>query len=451
MMGFIRSCGRLLVVVLAIDLAACIPIPIPSLGYLGDSRTNLPDRVPEFVVKGETTREQILFALGAPDSHAADGSWMAYSSARHAGGVAFVVGGGYTAGVVGPVSTYERRLLIVRFDANSVVVDAAVEVRRCLGANDASCSVAPDISEDSRPELSALGTFYVPRTEPDEQDVNQLIVAELRRKGLRASSGPAKEAPAEVDAIFTYRLDWKGVPPTDLSYLAVSVRTPGSDNPLATAGAEQTPRAPKTLADMVAEAVASLFSDSRSTFLTFSPDELRVQPLVAASQGKGTVYIGPVRDARSLARGKVIGERTALGVSLGKIDVSPSPAAIIRELLAAELEKLGYRNTPAGAQIEIDTRLTRFEVETPSTALYWDVNGVIAIDVGIKRDAERQRFHFEATCTDRTFLALSQPLLKGVLSACLTSLGTKIREDHAFAQLLAQDQRLTPAAASTRR
>jgi hypothetical protein len=295
------------------------------------------------------------------------------------------------------------------------------------------------LSEDSKPELSALRSFYVAKAEPEAQDINLLVVAELRRRGLVVTTGPTNEAPANVDAIFTYRTDWKGDATADLAFLSASVRTPGSDNALATAGSEQTPRAPKTPTDMVAEAVASLFRDSASTFLTFSPDELTVKPPVPAPQGKGTVHIKPVRDARSLARGKVIGERSALGVSLGKIDMSPSPAATIRELLSAELEKLGYRNVQEGAQFDIDTRLTRFEVETPSTALYWDVNGVIAIDVDIKRDTVRQRFHFEITCTDRTYLGLSQSLVKGVVSACLSGLGTRIREDRALAQLLAPD------------
>ena len=64
---------------------------------------------------------------------------------------------------------------------------------------------------------------------------------------------------------------------------------------------------------------------------------------------------------------------------------------------------------------------------------------MIAIDVDIKRDTERQRFHFEITCTDRTYLGLSKSLVKGVVSACLSGLGTRIREDRALAQLLAPD------------
>lgn len=438
MTGFMRL-GCVLPITLALTLSSCIPIPIPSLGYTSDSRTNLPDRVPVSIVIGKTTREEVLLGLGTPDSFAPDLSWMTYQSARHKGGVAFLIGGGYSAGVVGPVSSYETRLLVIRFDANSIVIDAALEDRTHLGASGYAPSTAPDLSEESTTELSALRTFYVAAAEADVRDINLLIVAELRRKGLRATTGPANVKPSDVDAILTYRPACKSDATAGLASLTVSVRTPDSDAALATAGSDQTPRAPKTSTDMVAEAVAGLFGDSTNTFLTFSPDELTVKSPVAAPQGQGTVHIEPVRDARSMARGKVIGERTSLGVSLGEIDVSPRPAAIIRDLLAAELEKLGYRNVPAGAKFDIETHLSRFTVETPSTALYWDINGVIAIDIAVKRNSERQRLHFEVTCTDRTYRWLSQPLVKGVVSACLASLGTRIREDRALAQLLAAD------------
>jgi hypothetical protein len=258
MTGFLRR-GYVLGIVVALILSGCVPIPVPSLGYSSDSRTNLPDRVPGFIVKGKTTREEVLLGLGAPDSYAPDGRWIAYQSARHTGGVAFLVGGGYSAGVVGPVSSYEKRLLVVRFDANSIVIDAALEERTCLSASDAACSAVPDLSEDSKPELSALRSFYVAKAEPEAQDINLLVVAELRRRG-RGQHWADQRALMNVDAIFTYRTDWKGDTTADLAFWLLPFDT-GSDN------AQRLPvradaRAPKTPTDMVAEAVASLFRDS---------------------------------------------------------------------------------------------------------------------------------------------------------------------------------------------
>jgi hypothetical protein len=436
MTGFLRCRRGLLGVVVALVLSGCVPIPIPPLGYRGDSRTNLPDRVPEFIVTGQTTLEEVLLNLGAPDSYSASARWMAFSSARHTGGVAFIVAGGYSAAVVGGMNSYERRLLVVRFDASSIVIDAALENRVCRSADDAACSTLPDLSEGSKPELAALTRFYVATAEPDPQGINRLIAAEFHRRGLEASTGPAKEAPADVDAILTYRAAWKG--DANLDNLVATVRTPGSENALTTAAVDQTARAPKTPTTMVTELVAKMFSDSGKTFLTFPLHELKRDSAAGASLERTPVHIAPVRDARTIARGKVIGERSALGASMGIIDVSPSPVAIIRQLLAEEVTKLGYRSAKAGDGIDIETRLTKFEVQTPSTALYWDINGLIAIDVEVKRSPDRrQLFHYETTCTDRTYVWPSEPVVKGVVSACLISLGTNVREDRALVQLLA--------------
>jgi outer membrane protein assembly factor BamE (lipoprotein component of BamABCDE complex) len=324
--------GCLLPIFVALMLSGCVPIPIPALGYSSDSRTNLADRVPESIVNGKTTRADVLLALGVPDLYAPDGGWMVYRSARHTGGVAFVAGGGYTAGVVGAINSYENRLLVVRFDANSIVVDVALENETCRGVNQAACSAIPGFSEDS--------------------------------------------------------------------------------------------------------------TDSGSTFLNFPPYESSAQAVAAASPEKATLQFAPVRDARSIARGKLIGQRSSLGTSMGKIDMSPSPVAMIRQVLVAELGTRGYRSVEAGADIAIDARLTRFEVRTPSTALYWDINGAIAIDVDVRRSSdEPQRFHYESTCTDRTYVWPSQSVVGNVVLTCLTQLGTRVREDHALVQSLAVHRR----------
>jgi hypothetical protein len=98
-----------------------------------------------------------------------------------------------------------------------------------------------------------------------------------------------------------------------------------------------------------------------------------------------------------------------------------------------------HRSVDSGADVVIDAQVTRFEVRTPSTLIYWDINGVIAVDRGVTRSAGgRQEFHYEVTCTDRTYVSLSESLLRGVVSSCLANLATKVREDRGLSQLLAQ-------------
>ncbi len=98
---------------------------------------------------------------------------------------------------------------------------------------------------------------------------------------------------------------------------------------------------------------------------------------------------------------------------------------------------LGYRERDGAAEVEIDARLTRFAVETPSTVLYWDVNGVIAIDLDVQRSPEpQQSFHYETSCSDRTYIWPTPSVVKAVVSACLAKLGSSVREDRALTGLL---------------
>jgi hypothetical protein len=110
---------------------------------------------------------------------------------------------------------------------------------------------------------------------------------------------------------------------------------------------------------------------------------------------------------------------------------------VIDQWLRAELAAMGHRSAGADAAFVIDARLVRFEVWTPSTLIYWDIDGVIAIDLGVtQRSGDRREFHYEAACTDRTYINPSEALVKGVVLTCLTKLGAKVREDRALEELL---------------
>jgi hypothetical protein len=121
------------------------------------------------------------------------------------------------------------------------------------------------------------------------------------------------------------------------------------------------------------------------------------------------------------------------------MDMSPTPADAIYQLLRAELAAMGHESVGADAEFVIDAHLVSFEVRTPSTLIYWDVDGTVAIDLGVTRRAgDRREFHYETTCTDRTYVSLSESLIKGVVQACLANLGAKVREDRALEQLLSR-------------
>lgn len=160
-----------LVAAASILTSACIPIPLMS-GYESASRQNIPARVPGFIIKGETTRADVVLALGEPDRHADDDSWLLYSSGYRTGGLAIVaVGGGGALGVTEEKMRY--RILTVRFDAAGAVTTTDLSERSCpewsIAASagpDAPPSPCFDVSGDSlvnadRVSVEAAGEHVV--------------------------------------------------------------------------------------------------------------------------------------------------------------------------------------------------------------------------------------------------------------------------------------------------
>lgn len=152
-------------------LAGC-PVPIPPLGYIG-VHGNIPDRPSELIVKGKTTRADVLLLLGSPDSQSPDGRRFEYHSELHQGGVMFVIAaGGSGAAALGPEAFLERRL-IVGFGARGVVDSVELEDKSCTRAAIAIGSGAGGRSDPCLPvsEGSAIvlqqgpaEEYYVPQS-----------------------------------------------------------------------------------------------------------------------------------------------------------------------------------------------------------------------------------------------------------------------------------------------
>lgn len=172
--------------VLVFVLAGC-PVPIPPLGYIG-AHGNIPDRPTDLIVKGKTTRADVLLLLGSPDSQSADGRRFEYHSELHQGGVIFVIAAAGQAGGLGPEAFRERRL-IVGFDANGVVDAVEFEDKSCtrvagFGGNSGGRSEAClPVSEDGAivPQRGPAEAYYVPRsTDVTFEDVRWSPVCRTR-------------------------------------------------------------------------------------------------------------------------------------------------------------------------------------------------------------------------------------------------------------------------------
>lgn len=127
-MKLTAACRLTIITLISMILTAC-PIPIPK-GDLFDSRQNLGDSVPEFIVVGKTTRAEILLALGEPDGASEHSEWFVYLRTASTGGVAFVVAAGGGMGGVSFEGMTARRLHIY-FDTDGVVKKATHDTVAC--------------------------------------------------------------------------------------------------------------------------------------------------------------------------------------------------------------------------------------------------------------------------------------------------------------------------------
>lgn len=163
-----------------------------------------------------------------------------------------------------------------------------------------------------------------------------------------------------------------------------------------------------------------------------------VVPSVAATL-RGTVQVEPVREARREAVGRQVGQRTGLGgMSMGQIELEPSPTAAVTAMLQAELKAKGLALSDAGAPARVVARITRFQVQTPATALYWDILGAIDLEIDATGPGGRQHAaSYQVQCTDRTYAWPTEQLIAKVLDGCLKDLGSRIRADSVLAGTLA--------------
>lgn len=138
------------VIVCCAGFSGCIAVPYPHLtheGYEPHSHENLTEHVPEFIVPGQTTREEILRTLGAPDGIGPDQSWFTYGSIWRDKGVTF----GFV-GILGPEgiasNDYDVRVrirrLLIRFDAQGLVNVTNLEERQCTRSYTRAYGGEPD-------------------------------------------------------------------------------------------------------------------------------------------------------------------------------------------------------------------------------------------------------------------------------------------------------------------
>ena len=96
--------------------AGCI---VPWNDYAAGSRRNVREETAQMIIPGQTTKEEVYFALGAPDEVSPDGSRVVYNWAK----VKALVGVGLGA----TSEAVQKSSLIITFNERGVVVQREVQ------------------------------------------------------------------------------------------------------------------------------------------------------------------------------------------------------------------------------------------------------------------------------------------------------------------------------------
>jgi len=308
--------------------------------------------------------------------------------------------------------------------------------------NRESASVAADT------DITKLKSIYVLRSEQDDRGVYITIAEQLRKLGYAVSTGPEAKTPANTDAVLSYQAQWQWDMTMYLLDLRVTLRNPATDAVLGSASSYHTSMTRKSTEEMVSEVLSNLRGNRPAAAAASSGPgtaQVQIKAYVAvpaerarAASPRGSVRVGPIRDARRDSVGALIGERTTLGnISLGMIEMQPPPAEALSQVLKAELASIGIGTTPDEAAASVNGQVKKFLVTTPATAFYWDINGAVELElVAQARDGRKHEGRYIASCTDRTFVFPSDDLIGGVVMLCLKEIGAKLRKDDALAGIL---------------
>jgi hypothetical protein len=114
-------------------------------------------------------------------------------------------------------------------------------------------------------------------------------------------------------------------------------------------------------------------------------------------------------------------ERTSLGgMSMGKITVQPPVPELIQRAVEAKLDAVLERAGISDPQI-VHCSIRTFDIKTPMTLLYWDVNTTIEL---VLRVGNQDRI-VTGTATERTYIWPSQEMIERVTTEALQQVSAK--------------------------
>ena len=122
------------------------------------------------------------------------------------------------------------------------------------------CAVTSLTSDvDPRTDLSTLQSFLVVRLPTDERGTEELIAAELNKRGKTAVTAFERPDQVDADAVVTYQDKWFWDITMYMLELTVEIHDPRTDYVLATGTTSRTSLARKSPEGMVEEVIGEIF------------------------------------------------------------------------------------------------------------------------------------------------------------------------------------------------
>lgn len=141
-------------------------------------------------------------------------------------------------------------------------------------------------------------------------------------------------------------------------------------------------------------------------------DTAQVLGRAADAPQRARVEVTDIRKAASM-------ERTALGVSMGRIELRPAAPELVRAVVQATADDVIARQGIDPQTVLCGIR--EFDVTTPSTPIYWDISTKIEI---VLRVHGRDRTA-SASATDRTYVWPTEALISNVTTEALKKLAAE--------------------------
>lgn len=128
-------------------------------------------------------------------------------------------------------------------------------------------------------------------------------------------------------------------------------------------------------------------------------------------------------------------ERTTIGgMSMGNINLTPSVTDIVRRVIEAKADAVLVDEVSGGDPQTVYCGIRAFDITTPVTLLYWDINA--KIDIILR--ARKQDRAITILATERTYVWPSEAIIQRVVTDAVTRFG--VEAEGALKDLLKNSQ-----------